>query len=354
MRVLLTGATGYLGHATARALAAAGHTVTGFQRGATAVPGVQAIVHGDVTDALAVRDAVRECDAVVHLAAHVARVDRPRGIHDRINVAGTQTVLREAARRGVRAVYASSFLALGPSAHDAVADELGPFVATPQPETPYAASKRQSLLAARRLGSDCVIVAPGTLYGPGPEREANYVGALVRRLLAGGLPGVPGGGRTRLTWAFVDDVAHGHVAALERGERGALYILGGPVASVAEFVGVAARVAQVKAPTRALPLGMLQAVGAGAEWVDALTAGRVAAPLTRAEVATYGADWAYDSRRAIDALGYRMTPLEDGVRATVAALRATPPRATPPAASPAERPRPAVRPATRPVAKRTD
>lgn len=334
MRVLLTGATGYLGHAVARALHAGGHEIVALQRGDTPVPGVRTIVRGDVTDALAVRAALQECEAVMHLAAHVSRIDRPRGVHDRVNVFGTQVVLGEAARRGVRAVYTSSFLALGPSPHTALADEDGPFVEAPLPETPYAASKRQSLHAAQRhvreTGADVAIVAPGAIYGPGPEREANYVSALLRQLTAGKLPGVPDGGRTRLTWAFVDDVARGHVAALERGAAGAVYLLGGPVTTVAEFLAMAAREAKVAAPTRALPLPALALAGALCEWWDASTAGRCGpVPLTRAEVATYRADWAYDCARAASALDYRITPLVEGVRATLASL--APRAAAPPA-----------------------
>ena len=323
MRVLVTGGTGYLGSAIVPLLVVAGHSVTLFARSRPAQPPASAVefIAGDVTDAASVDRALARADAVVHLAACVTRVSRVAGEHDRVNVGGARCVLEAAARRGIRSVYASSFLALGPSARGALADEDGPFDAPPLPMTPYAASKMRALQQARSLaagGAPLVITVPGVIYGAGPSRESNYVGALLARLAAGRLPALPNGGATRLTWAPVADVARAHVALLTNGRIGATYILGGPVASVRDALATAARLLGVATPRASVPLGVVEAMGAIAEGVWRL--GGPAPFVTRAEARTHRADWAYASRRAERELGYHPASLEDGMRAAVAGL----------------------------------
>jgi nucleoside-diphosphate-sugar epimerase len=301
----------------------AGHTVRNLARRAVAGEMGSAVewVAGDVTRAEDVSRAMRRVDAVVHLAACVRRVSRDPNEYERVNVHGAAHVATEAERRGIRLVYASTFLALGPSAPGSVARETGPFAPFPRPLTPYAASKREALHAVLeriRRGADIVVTVPCVLYGPGPAREANYTGELLTRLVRGRLPALPAGGRTRLTWAWRDDVAAAHVAAVERGRTGAMYLLGGPVVSVREVVTHAAEIAGVRPPWMNIPLAPLEFTGALAEVVYRLGGPRPA--WTRAEIATYRADWAYDSSAAESELGYRPMPLASGLARALESL----------------------------------
>lgn len=311
MRVLVTGGTGYLGSAIVPALRAAGHVPRVLTRHAAGAS--SDAVQGDVTDAASIARAASGCDAVIHAAACVTRVARRRDEHERVNVDGTRQVIEAARRCGVRCVVTSSFLALGPSRPGETPGEDGPFAPPPTPQTAYAATKRRALEVTRAAldeGADVIALAPGAVYGPGPDRESNYIGVMVRRFLRGQLIALPGGGRTRLTWSWIHDVAAAHVAALTRGGPG-VYVVGGPAASVRDAIAIVARRTGRRVPSASLPLGAL--AGAG----DVLTAiARVSGGVpawTRAEIAAYRADWTYDSSRAVRALGYHITPLEDGL-----------------------------------------
>ena len=302
MRVLVTGGTGYLGRAIVRALVARGHHPVVFARRASGsgLPGT--LVDGDVRDAAAVFDAVRDCDAVCHAAALVSIWRRDPSEFDAVNVGGLAHALAAARALGVtRVVYTSSFLALPP------AGSASPVVANDYQRTKVAARA----LAVRAIadGAPVSCVYPGVVYGPGVVSEGNLVGRLVRDHLRGRLPGVVGADRT-WSFSFVDDVAAGHVAALERGRPGAHYGLGGENApQMRVFDIVRARTGR-RLPWR-LPRALAIAAGAIEEGRARLTG---ATPLiTRGAVEIFCHDWPVDSAAATAALGYRATPLEEGV-----------------------------------------
>ena len=156
-------------------------------------------------------------------------------------------------------------------------------------------------------------LVPGVVYGPGPATEGNLVGRLIRDHLAGRLPFLVGADRP-WSYAFADDVADAHVAALERGIPGAEYRLGGenaPQMSVFEIV----RETTGTAIPRSLPFALASAAGA-IEELRARVTGRP--PLiTRGAVEILRHDWSMDSRRGIDELSLHVTPLGTGIRAVL-------------------------------------
>jgi farnesol dehydrogenase len=320
MRVLVTGGTGYLGRAIVSALRAAGHHPVVFARRATAAadPGVEAI-DGDVRRAGDLARAGRGCDGIVHAAAMVSIWQRDARAFDAVNVGGLRNVLAVASEHGIqRLVYTSSFLALPPAG-----------AADPIVSNDYQRTKAEAQRIAERAAADgapIVCVHPGVVYGPGARTEGNLVGRLVADHLAGRLPGLVGGDRI---WSFtwLEDVARGHVAALERGRAGAGYALGGenvPQRRVFEIV----RDLTGRALPRRIPAAAARAAGFVEEWRARLTG---ALPLlTRGSVTILGHDWPLDSSPAARDLGYAITPLRDGVTRLVAELtgRAPGPGAT--------------------------
>ena len=313
MKVLVTGGTGYLGRAIVRALAARGHDVVVFARTATrsGLTGVRDLVDGDVRDRAALERAVSGCDAVSHSAALVSIWRRRREDFDEVNVGGLRNVLDAAdAHRVSRILYTSSFLALAPR------DLQQPIAANDYQRTKVAADR----LAEERIrnGSPLMRVYPGVIYGPGAFTEGNLIGRLIADHLKGRLPGLVGPEHP-WSYSYVDDVAQGHCAALERGAAGARYVLGGENATQTRVFELVKQFAGRRPPMR-IPFPVASALGA-AEELRVTTFGGT--PLiTRGAVEIFRHDWSLDSSRAVRELGYTMTPLDEGIRRTIASIAA--------------------------------
>jgi farnesol dehydrogenase len=322
LRVFLTGATGFLGDAIARELRRRDHDVTALVRSPGRVamaPGVREIP-GDVTLPDTYRDALRDHDALIHAAALVKMWARDRSEFDRVNVTGTESLLRAAADAGVpRIVYASSFMALGPSTGGPPLREDDPRRRATY-DNDYERTKHLADVRARALiaeGLPLTVIYPGVIHGPGRLTDGNIVVRNVIRLLNG----LPFGVSIR-TWsyAFVDDVAGGFVRIAEQGAPSSRYVLGGDNRTGAEFYATLAEVSGKPAPRLMIPASLAWLSGA-AEWALAQAFGREPKLLTHEVANVYRSDWAYDSSRAERELGYRPTSLRDALERTVAWLR---------------------------------
>jgi farnesol dehydrogenase len=320
--VLLTGGTGYLGGRVAAALAAAGHEVRCLCRPGreSAAPAGTHPVRGDVLDEGSVAAALRGCDALVHMAAMVKRWAPDREEFDRVNVGGTESVLRAAAAAGVgRILYTSSIVALGPTTGGVADEDRAPDRGDGC--TDYERTKRRSLEVASRLaalGLPIVIVYPGIVYGPGAATEGNLLRPMLTDHLRGRLRARLGRGDLRICYAFVDDVARGHLLALERGVPGRGYILGGENATQNDLFAVLHDLTGRPAPRLAVPY-WVAGLAATAQVLRARVTGRVP-DVTPGIVATFRHEWAYRSDRAAREIDYTITPLGDGMRRTLEGL----------------------------------
>ena len=309
MRVLVTGGTGYLGSAIVRALERGGHEPVVFARRATAASLPGRAIDGDIRETPAVTRAADGCDAICHAAALVA-VWRPDPAEfDAINVGGLQSVLAAArALHTPRLVYTSSFLALPP------ADSPRPLTANHYQRTKVAARD-----VARRAAADglpVVTLYPGVIYGPGPATEGNLVGRLMRDHLAGQLPGVIGAEHL-WSYAFVDDVADAHVAAVAHPAPAREYNVGGvnaPQRAIFDFLQ--------RTRGRKFPFRIPYAVATAAAIIEEGRAALTKRPplLTRGVVQIFRHDWPLESGAAVDALGLRITPLDAGLERTLTSM----------------------------------
>ena len=310
MKVLVTGATGYLGRAVVGAVAARGHEPVAFSRRATSSGMACRVVDGDIRDEAAVLGAMTGCDAIIHMAAMVAVWARRAADFDDINVGGLRTVLRAASAIGVsRVLYTSSFLALPPNGAD-----------RPQSWNDYQRTKVAAdavAAAAVAQGAPVVRLYPGVVYGPGPMTEGNLIGRMVADHLAGRLPGLIGAAR-RWSYAYIDDVAGGFVAALERGRLGERYRLCGENAPQRRVFEIVRDLTGAPLP-RAIPLG---AAVVFALFDEARARLRGVPPrVTVGTLEVLDRDWAFDSDLACRELGYRITPLREGIARVVEAVR---------------------------------
>jgi farnesol dehydrogenase len=323
MKVLLTGGTGFLGRAVARHLARHAHALRAFARATSRTEGLPPgteVATGDVTDEASLREAVRGCDAVVHMAALVKVWVPEPARFDAVNVGGLRNALAAARAEGSRLVYTSSFIALGPSGEGRLDEErVHP---GPPYRNAYERTKAEADAMARRAaaaGQDVVILYPGVVYGPGDMTEGNIVARLVADHLNGRLPALVGPGDRRWSYAFVADVAEGHAQALEKGRAGDRFVLGGEDATLARLFALLQEATGHAPPRWRLPYGVATALGR-LQWLWAEATGH-APQLTHGEVGVFREHWACDSARAVERLGYRTRPLAEGLRETVDWLR---------------------------------
>lgn len=260
--VLVTGGTGFLGEQVVRTLLG-DHGGNGQPRLRVRVMAraetpfladlpVQ-LVRGDVTSADDCRRAVAGCDAVFHLAGLVSRDPDDGQRMMRIHVDGTRRLLEAAHQVGVRrVVLASTSGTIAVSRDPVVHDEGSPYATEVVAGWPYYASKifqeKAALELAAQLGLELVVVNPSLLLGPGDRRLSSTGDVL--RFLRRQIPIVPPGG---LNFVDVRDAAQATVAALERGQPGQRYLLGGPNWSFADFFGRLERVAKIAAPRLRMP-----------------------------------------------------------------------------------------------------
>jgi len=251
--VLITGATGFVGSAVARAVHATGARVRTLVRPSSTRTNLAGLdvefVSGDVRDEAAVAAAMHGVRYAFHVAADYRLWARDPQEIVRTNVEGTRRIMDAAMRAGVeRIVYTSSVAALALRPAGEPADES---IALAESDA-IGAYKRSKVLAqalVERMVRDhslpAVIVNPSTPVGPRDIRPTP-TGRVVVEAASGRMPAFVD---TGLNLVHVDDVAQGHVAALERGRIGERYILGGENVLLSEMLRTIATLTGRRAPT---------------------------------------------------------------------------------------------------------
>jgi dihydroflavonol-4-reductase len=316
---VVTGATGFVGAAVARALLSRGWQVRalarpGSNRANLAGLGLE-VVEGDLTDPGSLAPAVGGCAALFHVAADYRLGARDWAALYSSNVEGTRNILAAARAAGVaRTVYTSSVATVGIPRDGSPGEESSPATVDDMIGH-YKRSKflaEQVAMEAARAGMSVVIVNPSTPVGPG-DIKPTPTGQLILDAAAGRMPAYVD---TGLNIVHVEDVARGHLLALERGVSGQRYILGGEDMSLEAILGQIARIAGRRPPRIRLPYGVVLPIAYAAEAVAALTGrtGRV----TLEGVRMSRKRMFFSSAKAVRELGYGWRPplraFEDAVR----------------------------------------
>jgi dihydroflavonol-4-reductase len=317
--VLITGATGQIGHAIARRLAGDGVAVRALvrspERARVLPPGVQP-VFGDVTDASTLRPALDGCATVYHASGIPEQWRRDVEEFTRVNVDGTRNVVDAALAAGVqRFVYTSTddVLVQGPGA---------PFdesIVNPNPgHTPYQRSKQQAdriVTAALDRGLPAVFLHPAGVYGPAPFLVKG-LNDLLRQLAKREVPMLLPGG---MGVAYSEDVADGHVRAAAKAAVGARYLLAESFQSLTEIArAVAAAEPRAKVPP-VMPMALARVVSMVGEGVAQLTG---IPPMIPGSVLQFLERGSRPSgARARAELGWTPTPFTTGVERTLAHFR---------------------------------
>ena len=316
MRYAVTGATGFVGGALVRLLRANGHDVVALVRNreraeALSTAGVT-LVEGDLDDSAALDRLVADADGLFHVAGWYKLGDARPENGWRVNVDGTANVLAAARGSGVSRVVYTSTLAVNSDTHGRVVDEEFRFTGSHLSVYDETKARAHDLAVdAARDGLPLVVVQPGLVYGPG---DTSQTGALVAAVLAGRRPTIPAGGA--VCWGHVDDIALGHLLAMEQGTAGDSYFLAGEPCSLAEGLRLLADLAGKPGPI-VLPASVVRVTGAVigvVERVVPMPAG-YSAEAMRASLATYLGSPA----KAYRELGWTSRPLREGLSELVAA-----------------------------------
>jgi dihydroflavonol-4-reductase len=313
MRVLLTGATGFLGNNLLRQLLRAGHDVQITLRpgaGGRALDGLEYDpIYGDLSDVDRLVSEVSDFDVLIHSAALIqigwSRLDESR----KVNVQATGKLAEFCRRTGRRMIHVSTVdtLAHAPDGQPRSESDREPN----KPSISYVVSKREAEQAMEqqiKQGLDGIIIHPGFMLGPWDWKPSS--GEMILAIANGPTPLAPAGGCSAVD---VRDVAEGILAAMERGRSGERYILGGENLSYLELWQKMAAAVGKRGPKRKLP-----------NWIAGTAGmfGDIAARLMRKEpVVNSGAtamgqlNHFYSSEKAARELGYRNGSIDEAITA---------------------------------------
>jgi nucleoside-diphosphate-sugar epimerase len=320
MKVLVTGATGFIGRQLTLALATAGYDVKALCRN-TDHPYL--IKHKNIEPVLgnilykqSLARAMQGCSQVYHAAAMAKMWCRNPDDYHETNVNGTHIVLETAGLTGVKKVVYTSTCGV-----------WGPTIKHPMTETdprvtgfPIAYERTKYLAELEvqnfiKQGMQVVTVNPSRVYGQGPVTDSNTVGKMISGYLRGKWRIIPGRGEQVANYAFLDDVVAGHIAAMDKGISGERYILGGHDISFNDFFKTLQQVSGKQLGLIRIPLKAIK-LYSRLQWLKTRLTGLPPVFLPEfAERLKY--DQKYCSNKAVTHLDYNITPFAEGLHKTV-------------------------------------
>lgn len=320
MKVLVTGATGFIGRRLCLALAQQGWQVYALCRNPhhpflISHPGIIP-VKGDITDRNSLEAAMQQCAQVYHTAALAKMWCRDRNDFYRVNVEGTNNVMEIAKQKGVQKIV-----------HTSTCGVIGPTFKSPMTENDpritgfpidYERTKYLAELAVNeyvKQGMDIVMVNPSRVYGEGPITGSNTVGKMVSSYLIGKWHIVPGDGSQVSNYVYVNDVVYGHIAAMEKGAAGSRYILGGEDISFDYFFQELQSLSGKTYRLHRVPQKLIRLYSRLEKFKATLTG---MPPVFLPEFAErLNFHQKYSSNKAVQELGYTITPFKEGLEKTI-------------------------------------
>jgi len=315
MKILVTGGSGYIGSAVVRELVTGKDKVKVLVRKTDDLCNIEGLglelVYGDITDFHSIKEALKGCDRVFHLAAiYAIWLPDPKMMYW-VNVQGTKNVLEACLQKKIKkVVYTSSVAALGAHGKERPADESAQFNLWHTKDHYYLSKFRaeQAALDYSRRGLPVVIVNPTNPCGP-RDMMPTPNGQLIINIINGKLPGYVDGG---INVSDIDDTAKGHVLAMEKGKPGGKYVLGNTNVSVKEYFDMIAQVGGGKSPSIKIPRAVAVVSGYLYQLLAEITR---KPPVTTAAWVRVGSEYSFwDSSKAVEKLGMPQTPIRESIK----------------------------------------
>lgn len=322
MKILVTGAGGYLAEQLILCLAEQGHSVNAMYR--TNFRDVLkdrenvTLIHGDLLSKDTLYNAVEGCDEVYHIAALAKSWAKDPKVFYDINVGGTINLLEVAKESGVkRIVVTSTAGAIGPAPD-------GKLVVEDQYRRvdffgDYESSKfimNERIMDYVRKGMDIRIVCPTRIFGPGNlDSTGSMMTQIIRSYLKGKWRIQLGNGADRANYAYIDDVIQGHLLAMEKGSAGEKYLIGSFNDSFEGIIGTVSRISGKKYRLFNISFGILRFY---ANFVGGIANVFNFDPvITKDWVGKLSQNWETDISKARTELGFKPTSEEEAIRNTV-------------------------------------
>lgn len=319
MKVLITGATGFIGAAVARAVLAHGDTVRVLVRSTSQADNLGGLpvepVHGDLQDPASLKTALAGCQGLYHVAAHYALWDQNPQIFYQINVDGTRNLLHAAGQAGVeRIVYTSTIGTIGLPVGGGLGDE-SMFPPFEQLSGDYKRSKflaEQEVIKLIGQGLPVVIVNPTAPVGV-RDIKPTPTGQIIVDFMKGRMVAYI---ETGMNLVDVEDVAVGHVRAMYQGRIGERYILGHQNVTLRDVCLMLSRITGRPAPKIRLPWKMVLPLAYLNHWLsNTITHKPPRIPLEGVRMAKYFMH--YDCTKARTELNLPQTPVEEALKKAV-------------------------------------
>lgn len=315
-KILVTGASGFLGSNLVRKLTSEGYSVRILRRASSSLDALSGCefeeVIGDITNPASVTQAVRGCKIVFHSAAIIQYWDHKNSEQSAVNVEGTRYVVEACLQLGVtRLIHVSSVVAIGYDPAGGVADEKTEYnmrsLRMNYADSKYAAE--QIVLDGVEAGLDAVIVNPATIYGPGDYRRAAYVRGMANFFTA----------RGGMAVVDVDDVVDGCLRAWKRGKKGERYILSSENLSFKEIGKELAQHMGHKGPRFVVPSWLVRFAAWLLTPLGLIVGDKWSLTPTMARAAHVR--FAYNNEKAEQELGMKFIPFPKAAKRTVEWMR---------------------------------
>ncbi|MCK5137333.1 MAG: SDR family oxidoreductase [Bacteroidales bacterium] len=320
MTVFVSGATGFIGIQLVKRLAGMGITIHALYRSdlkadLIRVEGVK-LFKGDILDETSLLNAMEGCEFAYHTAAFAGVWSKDPGMVYQLNVDGSLNVIRAAEKCGIRRLVVTSTAGiLGPSEKEAVDENSLPPTTffTTYEESKFQLEKK--LLGRTEANPEVVVVNPTRVYGPGYLSESNGVTKMIKQYIEGKWRFIPGNGENSGNYVFVEDVVTGHLLAMEKGNPGERYVLGGENISYNQLFQYTREASGIQKRLYKIPLWIMLTAASLMKLISKLT-GRPPMIVPNL-VRKFNHNWMVSSEKAIRELGYQPMGAKEGVRRTI-------------------------------------
>ncbi len=320
MKILITGATGYIGHPLAIKLASSGHQVHILVRNLQSNnipfhPNIR-VFQGDITNRASIKPAIKDCKQVFHVAAYVKLSSKNSELFYKINVTGTENMLIESQEAGVeKFIYTSSVAVLGPSLKFPIT-ENDPRIKKFENDYELTKCIAENLVKTfSKKGLPGIILNLSRVYGPGVGVYSNGVNKFISWVINKRFLIVPDKQNITANYVFIDDVIEGHLLAMRNGKAGESYIIGGENISYKKLFPIIKKIAGVSTRFIKIPYNLLKA---------GFYLGYILSKFRESEnnispkiLEQLFTNRCVSSQKAINQLGYTITPLQTGIQKTI-------------------------------------